>query len=461
MKRYSAILLAGLAALALGAPDSPPGSALADYVAEPDASFEWRIRRRYSEPRAEIIELYMQSQTWRGIAWKHQLYLIKSVSLGTDVRQGLLVIGGGRWSERYQDEIGAPLPEGSELFVEIANRLGTFVAVLGQVPFQPSFGLTEDHLIAHSLEQYLASGDSEWPLLLPMVKSAVRAMDATQAATAAEWGAALERFTVLGGSKRGWTAWLTGAVDLRAAILVPLVIDALNFAEHMPHQTAVWGAPSDELSPYSERGLVDVLAAKSGAGADLRTIVDPYSYRERLTQPKLIVVATNDAYFPLDSMNLYWNDLPGPKYALYLPNEGHDIEDPGRLIATLNAVHRSAASGGELPDLAWQFERYGEVLRLCLRAEPVPASVLVWTAVSADADFRNVEFVPAPVTPGDDILVFDLPPAEDGFRAVFAESIFGEGDAQYSLSTNVRIVAAAGEVPDSAASIDGTPGVCP
>src|SRR5690606_3578377 len=136
-----------------------------------------------------------------------------------------------------------------------------------------------------------------------------------------EWGAPLERFTVIGGSKRGWTTWLTGAVEPRAAALMPVVIDALNFAAHMPHQSLIWGTPSPELAPYTRRNLHDVLG--SDAGEALRRIVDPYSYRALFTQPKVVVVGTNDPYFPLDAMNLYWDALPEPKYALYLPNERH------------------------------------------------------------------------------------------------------------------------------------------
>src|SRR5690606_36216870 len=129
------------------------------------------------------------------------------------------------------------------------------VAVVEQVPFQPIFGLREDELIAYTFEQYLATGESDWPLLLPMVKTAVRAMDTAQAFAAAEWQVDLDRFTVLGGSKRGWTTWLTGAADPRATTLVPIVIDVLNFESHMPHQEAMWGAPSAQIAPYTRRGL--------------------------------------------------------------------------------------------------------------------------------------------------------------------------------------------------------------
>jgi len=452
-------LLTILSGVAQGAPDSPPETALADYVAQPDSTYEWHVQARYFEQGAEIVELSLQSQTWRGIPWKHRLYVIKPESGGTEARQGLLIVGGGRWRERDGSDTRDQLPEDAEVFIGIANRLDTIVAVLGQVPFQPMFDLTEDKLIAFTFEQYLLSGDAEWPLLLPMVKSAVRAMDTTQAFVSEEWSIALEEFTVVGGSKRGWTTWLTGVVDSRATILVPLVIDALNFAKHMPYQTAIWGAPSEELAPYSELGLLDILGSEEGAA--LRTIVDPYSYRDRLTQLKLVVASTNDTYFPLDAMNLYWNDLPPPKYPLYLPNEGHSIENLGRVLAALNAVHRSVDIEAELPSLAWQFEKHETALRLCLRADPAPAAVAAWTAEAADADFREAEFAATSVAVRDGVYIFDLALPLQGFKAVFAESAFDSGGVPYSLSTNVRIVDPRGEAPTEATAIAGESGVCP
>ncbi|HCK14819.1 TPA: phenylacetic acid degradation protein, partial [Candidatus Poribacteria bacterium] len=70
-----------------------------------------------------------------------------------------------------------------------------------------------------------------------------------------------------------------------------------------------------EIGDYTIRGIQDHLGTE--VGQNLISIIDPYSYREQLTMPKLSVIGTNDNYWVLDALNLYWDGLPVPKYVLY------------------------------------------------------------------------------------------------------------------------------------------------
>src|SRR5258708_35026399 len=88
----------------------------------------------------------------------------------------------------------------------------------------------EDDLLAEGWVKSMDTGDPTWLPRLPMVKSAVRAMDTVTALLASEQGGktAVKKFVVAGGSKRGWTTWLTGAVDSRVVAIIPIVIDVVN-----------------------------------------------------------------------------------------------------------------------------------------------------------------------------------------------------------------------------------------
>ena len=417
-----------------------PSTALRDYLGKADPSYRWERKRSGRLRRTEFAELMLVSQTWRDIAWKHQLFVIKPRRLKDVSGHGLLVIDGGRWRSEYeQDRSDADLPKRAALFAHLAKALGAPVAVLRQVPHQPIFnGLTEDRIIAHTFDQYLRTGDEEWPLLLPMTKSASRAMDAVQEFAAQQWSLPLQTFTVVGGSKRGWTTWLVGATDPRATAIAPVVIDMLNLGAQLSHQRAVWGDLSYKISPYTDINLPGRL--DSAGGRALQRIVDPYSYREQLTQPKLIIIGTNDNYWPLDALNLYWADLLGPKYALYVPNDRHSITDYRRLLGSVAALHRHAATGAPLPEIRWRFDESDRHLALELSADRRPRKVNAWFASSPSRDFRQANWSSQRVKKDGNGYRFEMERPATGYAAVFGEAVFGKRRKAFYLSSNVRIM---------------------
>ncbi len=57
------------------APPHDPAQALTDYVNKADESYKWSVRQRWTSGKSRGLELALQSQTWQGGAWKHQLFL--------------------------------------------------------------------------------------------------------------------------------------------------------------------------------------------------------------------------------------------------------------------------------------------------------------------------------------------------------------------------------------------------
>lgn len=417
-------------------------TALDRYLAKPDGSFRWVKKSEGKLAGVDYAELILTSQTWRGIVWKHQLFVVNPSTTEAGTKHGLLFIAGGRW----KDELADPnhetrLPREAALFAAMAQRIKTPVAILLHVPQQPIFdGKVEDQIIALTFENYLKQGDEDWPLLLPMVKSAVKAMDATQEFAKSKWSLGLETFTVTGASKRGWTTWLTGATDPRATAIAPMVIDVLNMQKHLEHQQAVWGDFSREINDYTERGLQKHLS--SVAGQALRAIVDPYSYRRRMKQPKLMIIGTNDAYWPLDSLNLYWDDLVGPKYVLYVPNNTHGLRDFGRVIGTLTALHQHAHNGFKLPELSWKFTPNGTGTVLRVRSNVKPTRINIWTAAAEKQDFRSSTWSSQePKNSGDDYS-YELRTPRSGSAAFFGEAVYEADGVPFYLSTTVRVLKA-------------------
>lgn len=418
---------------------------LADYVAKVDSNYHWVEHRRSSLENVSFAELKLTSQKWRDIVWKHKLYIVIPKNVKPSTQHGLLFIGGGRWKQEYENpEDDFKLPKKADVFASIAELLATPVAILLHVPHQPIFdGKIEDEIIAYTFENYLNTHDPEWPLLLPMVKSAVRAMDAAVEYADQKWDLQIKSFTVAGASKRGWTTWLTGAVDKRVTAIAPMVIDILNMGPQLEHQKRVWGDVSYKISDYSERDIFRQLATK--AGRTLQEVVDPYHYRHDLKQPKLVIISTNDHYWPLDALNLYWNDLVGPKYILYLPGNRHRLKDYFRVVGSVNALHQHVANGKVLPQLSWKFANGDGSLSLKVESDIPPSKIVAWVASSATRDFREAQWTSHPTQNKGSVYFYDLILPEAGYSAIFGEAVFDEdSDNPYFLSTNVNIVKAVG-----------------
>ena len=445
----TAVTLVVVSASKLQAKESPtpakPSPVLEQYIAKPDATYQWKKRREGKLGNGQFVELTLTSQTWRDITWKHQLFIYRPSAVD-DGAQALLLIAGGTWKpelEQKPADAGANLPGEAHVVATLAESLRSPVAVLLQVPEQPLFGgMVEDEIISHTFAQFMRTNDGEWPLLLPMVKSVVRAMDAIEEFAHAEWQLDVERFLVTGASKRGWTTWLTGAVDPRVNAIAPMVIDMLNMKPHMKLQEASFGGYSEQIHDYTDKGLQDHM--DSDRGDALRSIVDPYSYRGQLKQPKLIILGTNDRYWPVDALNLYWDDLEGEKYILYVPNNGHGLRDHMRLVGTVCALHHHITGGKALPKLDWKFEDRGESLRLELATDARPEAVRSWTAESDSRDFRQARWESQSVRADGGEgrrFVIDLKKPANGFAAVFAEAQFNGQPMPFYLSTNLRVVA--------------------
>ncbi|HVK10017.1 MAG TPA: PhoPQ-activated protein PqaA family protein [Gemmataceae bacterium] len=426
-----------LALLALLVAALPARAGLLEYVRKPDDAFKWAVKQKTVSASGTTYTLELTSQTWQGIKWDHLmlLYVPDGVKLGETV---FLFNDGGR-----------PDPIKSLLAFELSKRGKIPVAFLYGIPNQPLFGgKKEDALIAETFVRFLETKDESWPLLFPMVKSLVRGMDAIQAFAREELKADVKSFVVSGASKRGWTSWLTGVADPRVKAIAPMVIDMLNLPKQLPLQYLSFGKPSDMVRDYTNRGLIPI--PKTEAAERLWKMVDPWMYRDQLTMPKLMVLGTNDAYWPQDALNEYWDDLKGDKWALYVPNAGHGLEqtysdghkDRLRAVNTLAAYGRKQIRGEAMPKLTWKHEDAGDKLSLTVTSDKAPKQVRVWTADAPTRDFRKAVWTekPAAVDNGTATAKIDRP--TEGWRTFLAECEFEEDGLTYYLSTQLRMVEA-------------------
>ncbi len=421
----AAMLFAMAGASVARAEDAAIPTALQDYVSNPDDSFGWKLIGKSEQALGKIYDVELTSQTWQGLVWKHVFMIYEPQKLRHREHALLFITGGGH--------LNKPKPEEQQMGLMLATLAGARVAMLHQVPNQPLFGnRVEDDLITETLLKYLETGDKSWPLLFPMVKSAVRGMDAVeQIGRDQKWDAPIKSFVVTGASKRGWTTWLSAVADKRVVGIAPIVIDTLNFQKQMDYQLETWGKYSEQIVDYESKGLIQKM--RDDRTAPLWSWLDPHTYRSQLTLPKLIINGTNDRYWTVDALNNYWDDLSGPKFIHYVTNAGHNLKNSqgGReaALATLAVFFEYVVAKQPLPTLGWKHSDGDGVCRLTITSKPEPISVRLWTAGSSTKDFRESKWESKTLAakPNGEF-IGDAPKPAGGHIALF-------GDAQFTSPT--------------------------
>lgn len=432
---FKRVPLAGLVLVCLGAPGllavgGAQPDALADYIRRPDASFSWRKTEARKLKGFDAARLDLVSQTWRDNVWSHQVLVVRPRELRHPGIAFLFITGDGD----VEHQLG--------LLETLASRSGALAAALNRVPNQPLYdGRKEDALIAYTFDQYLKTGDATWPLLFPMVKSAVRAMDAVQAFALDDWNQPVRHFVVSGASKRGWTTWLTAAADPRVEAIAPIVIDMLNMKVQAQWAEAMYGRQSEQIKDYTDLNLIARM--DEPRMVELRGFVDPYSYRSRYRLPKLLLLGTNDPYWVVDSLRNYWNALPDPKLVFQTPNAGHDLGGGAEAKQTLAAFFQMVADRQALPEMTWRFETNSPARAAVEVQVSQPAKRFrLWTADSATRDFRQAKWSSQPLLAESPTHVrAEVAKPAQGYRAYLVEAeMTSRGGHTYNLSTEARVI---------------------
>jgi PhoPQ-activated pathogenicity-related protein/PKD repeat protein len=484
----------GLTARAESLLDVPESQVLREYVTACDPSYSYRVRNtiRNAAQGVTAYVLEMTSGVWRGAqevdqpTWRHFLTIVEPDNASSHTAM-LVVSGGSTGSEPSSTEASLLLP--------FAKDSGSVVALMQAVPNEPLVFLeegvsrTEDAIIAYSYSKYMDSfedgaTDMTWPLLLPMTRSAVRAMDTVQdyMATKPSGARTVDKYVVVGASKRGWTTWLTAAADPRVTAIVPMVIDVLSMERQMDHQKKAYSSyafddPANKIYHGYSSSVQDYVKMNvfqrfgdAPESRSLLSIVDPFTYRDILTMPKLISNSTGDQFFLPDSSKFYFDQMLGDNSLHYAPNTDHSLSggldfDRSTLstieafyIAQVRNTNSITADNVVVPKYSWRYEDDAQTgkARIVVTSETAPKSVKLWQAVNPNhRDFR-LQTLGAKWTgtalaavPSTQSKVYsgevEVPADGAGWRGFFVEMVYAGPDPNlpdvgYTFTTPVRVV---------------------
>lgn len=429
-----------------------PETALRDYIRAADPAFGFSQVAVVPQSDMTLYVLTMTSQEWRTTAevdrtlWRHWLVVIAPEVIRT--RTAGVIIGGGSNS-------GSPDLSSAEITIaaQLARASGSVVAVLGQAPNQPitplggSASLSEDALIAYSWRRAMDSGDWGWVGNLPMVKSTVRAMDAIQMhLPVVREGSGVDKFVVIGFSKRGNATYLTGAMDSRVVAIAPGVYDVLDMSRQFEHHFESLGFYADSLASYTAQGIQRRI--RSPEGVDLARVVDPYAYRHLLVMPKFLIHSSGDRFFMPDSARFYQADLPGETLLRHVPNTDHSLSSSAGIsdvLTSLTAWYQRITMGVARPRVSsWVSNG-----RLQVRSSPPASTAKVWRVTNMTArDFRRQTTGEAwqstlLADQGHEVYSLFSAPLEtpsEGYAAAFVELTFSDGNGlPQTYSTRIHI----------------------
>lgn len=424
-------------------------NALESYVAQRDKNAPWEVQDTIEGEGFHLYVVRMVSQQWltpkelKEPEWWHWLTIVVPDSVQSNT--GMLFIGGGN-RERNQPE------KAGDQFVQTALLTHSIVAELHNVPNQPiefvgdTFGpREEDEIISYGWRKFLEGGardeDIRWLARMPMTTAAVRAMDVLQEFSRHLNKKSLDEFVVAGGSKRGWTTWTTGMVDDRVKAIVPIVIDMLNVIPSFQHHWRVYGKWAPAVYDYQREGIMEWQGSQEYDR--LVSLTEPFSFRDQLSLPKLILNATGDQFFLPDSWQFYWNELKGEKHLRYVPNSEHSMRETDAWSSLL-AFYQMIVEETPRPDFDWKVSD-GKI-HLQTREDFVPSTITLWQAHNPAARNFQVDSIgkayqasSIPIS-SDGLYEIGIEPPAKGWSAFFVELTFGyRDDLPLKLSTGVVV----------------------
>jgi PhoPQ-activated pathogenicity-related protein len=387
---------------------STASTPLDEYVWTPDSAYnyvdlgpDYIISGKFNGRTWTGYTLNMTSQRWlsdsdfsegsqAGSLWWHYLVVIVPDEVKWTTNGTLYITGG---SNNVADR---PTSDSEDILVAAALALANNIVTgaLFQIPNEHmTFAAdpiqksrTEDAIIAFTWDHFLKDPTQpNWLVRFPMIKATLRAMDTISSFMATKFpdaGYSIDYYSVSGASKRGWTTWLVGAVDpKRVVLIVPIVLDALNFAQFMHPQYRSYGNFSFALGDYSDMQIMSRIDDPNMFL--LQQMEDPYCYRNRLTMPKLIVNAVLDEFQQPDDTNYWWNEMPEPKHFIMTPNAEHS-EATGifEIVPAISAFIKYNLEKSTVPKFTWDISTSTGAITTTLDEKGLVHEANVWWAYS-------------------------------------------------------------------------------
>lgn len=409
---------------------------LTDYVYKTDPSFDYKIIEKTKDGDSDVIAIDMTSQTWQNMPIKNTVVIIYPKNTKITDTAVLLNTGGAYKSGTLWAKLG----------VQMSKLVSCPICIVFDIPNQPMWGKKEDALMSHTFKQAFDENNfTEKPLLLQMAKAVIKSMDVIETVSSG-YNKPIKKFIITGASKRGWTSWISaGTKDKRIVAIMPIVFDWLDMKKQINHQKEYYGTTSAQIGDYTQFNFDELLYRPEAK--TMVELIDPFYYNVSI--PKLIINASNDQYWTLDSAGLYYNNLKGEKYLFYKPNAKHDMgllkfsDDPMSgffeilpMINDMKIFIDHVCLGSKMNNIKYTWAEKKGKITCTINAEEKPESVICYTKDQDKRDFRDTKWDGKELSFDDKKIVYTRDVPASGYCGTFIEVKFKNSEGTpYSVFT--------------------------
>jgi PhoPQ-activated pathogenicity-related protein len=157
--------------------------------------------------------------------------------------------------------------------------------------------------------------------------------------------------------------------------------------------------------------------------------------------PKLIMMGTNDEYWPADAVKNYIYEIPGENYLRYEPNAGHDMGGGQGAMMALSAFFNKVIYNEPQSLCEWEVTSDTIHTGLTIKASPDIVKATLWSCDSPDQDFRNDKFRNHDFSVNDPSnIIIEIHHPESGYKAFYVELTYPDPvGGTYSKTTRMFV----------------------
>jgi len=163
----------------------------------------------------------------------------------------------------------------------------------------------------------------------------------------------------------------------------------------MNHHYQAYGGWSFALDDYLEMHLMAYL--NYPVFLELAAIIDPWSYRDRLTMPKLVLAAGGDEFFLPDSPQFFMSGLRGETHLTLIPDAEHSLATALPEVGeTINTFYQLIVTKTPRPVYTYEIIRSNTSASIIVHTShiiPTPSQVTMWYAYTISSTLRDFRLV--------------------------------------------------------------------